>query len=258
MKSAMTNSALVIGCYRDASVVEASVRYARKNCGPDVPILLHDDTHGEHRKRCESRLRSVAGQFGCEYYHTPQALGHAGGDMSAFSHGLRFAHRFGCDFLVKLSQRFLIDVPNWINTARSTMRRLMLPTLGCSCKYRGRTIFHYRTEAVGLSVSDWLEQAETTFEPRCLDGECFEIMFANLLRRRYGGIVAFWPLVGDDRTVSQPGTLWRESTTFGEEDHAGEATIKDRYRQWLTRVGVEPEADFSPLGWQQRLDNYKA
>lgn len=240
---------VAIGSYsgpnRDCTaVVELNVRLVRKHCGP-VPIIISDDHSPEPYR---SKLRATARAHGCHFVSafTGRRLGHVGGDLAAFYHGLRAADRWSVRYVVKLSQRMLIDTPGWLTDVCRELSSTRMPLATDVCRYGHRTLFHYRTEACVLDARAWnsCPEAVDLLRPRAA-GEAAESLFATAFAMLHSPYLT-WSLIGPDRTRPMPGVVWREAAPPGVpyQKHA-----MTEYARLATREGVELPASFDPVGW---------
>ena len=96
------------------------------------------------------RLKAICERFeDVELDTNPERIGHTGGDIAVFL-GIKFGARRGLRFVAKLSQRFIINRPRWLQDAAN---ELYASGLGMACRRcRGIETFDLRTEAVLLDV----------------------------------------------------------------------------------------------------------
>lgn len=227
---------VAIGTYGPMSpnVAELQIRLIRKHNGAETPILVHDD-HSEdsHDDKVSpeiaaeqrQRLKDLCLREGVHFRSSPRRLGHGGGDLSAFWHGIRAAKKLGYPFAWKLSMRFMIDVPNWIESALQKWAQvetlfskqfpspIVLSTHTCGTPW---PTFPYRTECVGMRVADFDKPLVTCpkgglLAPRSLgQGVIAEPIFAQAVYATGGGLAVAPDWLGHQRPVRRPGIVWHD------------------------------------------------
>ena len=91
----------------------------RNTCGP-VPILVSNDDPPTHE-----RLKAICERFeDVELDTNPERISHTGGDIAVFHKGIKFGARRGLRFVAKLSQRFIINRPRWLQDAANEALRV--------------------------------------------------------------------------------------------------------------------------------------
>jgi hypothetical protein len=223
----VVSNMVAIGHYGLPGVIELQAKMIRKHNGPNVPILVSDD-HSEQAfsvdpadgRRKKDRLLRVCADYGLIYRDTDfERRGHAGGDLGAYHHGLIYAKRHGIRTVMKLSQRFLIDIPNWLHTTSGFLIAKNLPTMSRPCYYGRRRVFHMRTEAVLMNVDFWGKpEVIRELKPRTWNNGKFMMAAENLIwslvNKQVGNRMLGSPIFGEDRTVHYPGVYWKDAGTM--------------------------------------------
>lgn len=215
-----TPSAMVaIGHYGLPGVVELQAKMIRKHCGESTPILVSDDhteqAHHPHEPPTvgwakKARLLDVVQKCGLIYRDTASTrCGHAGGDLGPFYHGLTYAKANGLAYVVKLSQRFLLDIPDWLARLSVMLAERKLPTMSRPCTYGSRRVFHLRSEFVLMEVERWSQVVEQ-FKPRPLNGEAAESLVWRTVATGVGKGMLGSPFFGNDRQAVYPGIIWKD------------------------------------------------
>lgn len=237
---------VAIGSHGQPSVVELQAKAIRATCGP-VPILVSDDKTeeatneelgAEYGAALKAKLLAVCDREGLIYRDTaPGRVGHAGGDLGALFHGLTFAAVHGIDVLVKLSQRFVLDIPDWIHLTAKAMRQTGAATCSRHCFYGRSTRFHLRTEFLALDVARWARpDVLHALTPRPL-GFAAEDLIDRCRQAVDGGAFLASPLFGEDRHADYPGIAWH--------DVLPEEVPVARYAAMFAKYGVTPGPEFS-------------
>lgn len=219
---------IVIGHYDSLDFLELNLRAIRQHCG-DVPVVVSDDcTEGLERtpKRTSKfhRLYDLAVAFPPTYVWPNVArLGHTGGDMAAFWKAIVWGHACQMQVVYKISQRFIIDLPNWHTEGACLLVESGKPLLGRDCT---RHHWHVRTEACGLLVCAWHQPAILNhLTPRPVGWPTEQVLHDDL-RDRLGGELYPWPIMSDARNKPAPGILFRE------------ANRPDEYASLAMRLGM--------------------
>jgi hypothetical protein len=232
---------VVVGAYHWPALIDLQIRLIRRTCG-DVPILVSDDcTSGFPGQDRYARLAAIChAATGVTLWPNVERIGHAGGDVSAFWKGVVWARALGLRAVAKLSQRFLVTSPRWLQAGARGLLESGLPLGSQPC--RGREVFPLRTEAVILDVAAWSRpealagiapRRYAREDPRGMSGE----QVIALALGRLGGDFWRWPLFGEDRYQAAPGTVWHCS-------HGPEA-----YHELAAAFGLALDADFHNDGW---------
>lgn len=242
-------SAVVIGSYNLPKLIGLQVRMIRHHCG-DVPILVVDDCsdgygHTPGPTTVVGQLRKIAATTPNVFLFThPTRFGHASGDLSKLWTGIQWAKAHGVEVLAALSQRLLIDRPQWLQHGAIELKASGLATASQPCK-EGAATFPIRSEAILLDVNRWHTPAILDhLMPRALSGVegkwgiAAEHVIMDDIRHRLDGRFHPWSLFGHDRGVRYPGIVWHCS--HGRRD----------YEQLASKFGTELDAHFSTDGWR--------
>lgn len=205
---------IVIGSYNMPDVIRLQFACIRHNCGPDVPILISDDCSDgveptPNPASFFGRLVDLAHRSpNCYLWPNVDRIGHAGGDMAAFWKGIVWGGMTGLDVVFKLSQRYVIDVPNWDQNSARLLLDSGLSTLGRRCAFHG---FDLRTEAVGMRIDRWHRpDILAHLTPRRVAWAAEGVLWDDV-RDRLEGRLCEWPLMSPARPHAAPGVLFRES-----------------------------------------------
>jgi len=106
--------AFTIGSYRLCDFIRLGILQIRKLC-QDAPILISDDRSPE-----SPFIEAMAAELGTGYIASRVKRSHFGGDAQALVNSLAFAEATGCDVSVKVSQRFVLRLPEIINVIERT------------------------------------------------------------------------------------------------------------------------------------------
>lgn len=223
---------VAIGSYQFPGLVELQIKLIRHHCG-DVPILVSDDVSAYR-----DGLAKMCDQAGVFLWPNPTRLGHTGGDLAAFWKGILWGKSHGLRVVAKLSQRFLVDTPRWLQDGAIDLLRSGLPLSSRRCT--GGHNFPLRTEACLLDVDAWhrpdvLQVLAPRERPK---PENAEWDFDRLLKAKLGGLFWPWKLFSEDRFAKQAGFLWHNANT------------KAEYQSLARRFGVQLDASFHVDGWQ--------
>jgi hypothetical protein len=142
---------VVIGSYHWPKLVALQIILIRSLCG-EVPILICDDATESPRAEL---LKWICKILRADLIVNSERKGHLWGDTLAFRNGLTWANERGLKTIAKLSQRFLVRRPRWL---QEISRELLdsgrcIATQECRHKNIG---FVVRTEAAVLNVAQWM------------------------------------------------------------------------------------------------------
>ena len=202
-----------IGSYGMPGIIELQAAVIRKNCG-DIPIIVSDDHSeeaGEDGLEKKTRILDVCEKYGLIYKDTaPDRIGHAGGDLGSFQHGLQYAARYGIEYWLKLSQRFIVDRPLFVQKCAYILREQQQHTMSQIHQNHGMFYFAMRTEFVLMEVARWhrpdiLEK----LKPRPLGRAAEDIVYDCV--RTIGGHFFASPLFTGERSKHHSGLLWYEA-----------------------------------------------
>ena len=210
-----------IGHFGMPGLVELQAKVIRAHCG-DVPIVVSDDfteESGDDGLCKKDRLLEICERYKLIYRNAaPSRIGHAGGDLGAFKHGLNYAASRGIEYWMKLSQRFIIDRPMFLQKLAAIMREKNAHTMGNVHKNRGKFFFSVRTECLLMHVPRWHRpDILAEIEPRVL-GRAAENVIEHCINKLGGKKIAN-PLFTDDRA------RWHTNIYWYEQPHAHEAYI---------------------------------
>jgi hypothetical protein len=234
---------VVVGSYKWPRLIELQIRLIRHTCGP-VPVLVGDDCSPgfgpppEPGGRFE-RLQEMCARWpDVTLWPNVERIGHTGGDLSAFWKGLIWADARGLRVLAKLSQRFLLTGPRWLQDGARDLLESGLPLATQRC--RGREVFDLRTEAALLDVAAWRRpDVLNRLLPRRLGrGRFAESVLDEALRGRLGGVFWPWGVYTEERYQPTAGVVWHT------------ANPPDDYRALAAQFGLELDDDFTTDGWQ--------
>ena len=239
---------VVLGSYALPRLIELQIRLIRDTCGP-VPILVADDCSPGFGRPVDpasayGRLQEVCARSpGVTLWPNVERIGHTGGDVAVFWKGLVWAGATGLRVLAKLSQRFLLDLPRWLQDGAWELLTSRLP-LACR-RCRGPENFPLRTEGCLLDVACWgrPEVLHDLTPRRYGRGTFAETVLDAALRRHFGGVFWPWDVYSEDRYQSAPGLIW----------HCADASA--RYAAVAARYGLSLDPDFHTGGWG-RQPNY--
>ncbi len=240
-----------IGSFAHPSSIQLQARTIRATCGASTLIMVSDDhtetafdpakgTNADHGAKLKARLLSICESEDLIYRDTSdERIGHAGGDLGAFFHGLTYAKKHGIDFVCKLSQRMVIDVPNWlIDTCRS-MDRFKSYMASNICYYGDKPYFAIRTECVVMRTSAWstTDAVLSQLTPRVLRTAAEEVIVGIWHKIAGGKSFLELPFLGQDRLSRYPNIAWKDALPVAD-------TIDD-YARIATKYGVVMSDDFN-------------
>lgn len=233
---------VVIGSFRWPELVDLQCRVIRDTCGP-VPILVSNDDPASHKE-----LSAIcATHADVTLDSNAERIGHTGGDVAAFYKGIRWAAERRIEVVAKLSQRFIVNRPRWLQDSARDLLASGLPMANMRC--RGDAPFDLRTEAVLMDVSQWNKpEVLERIKPRRYwtdqpDGLNAETIIYRVLMDLLGGV--FWPwatVMGEDRFRRDfEDVLWHCNTS------------KEEYAKLAQGHGVTIPDDFHVGGWENEL-----
>lgn len=239
---------VVIGTYNMPNLVELQVKLIQKH-NPGVPILLVDDfSEGtEHTPKADSNFGKLC-DLTIKYddvmlWTNPTRYGHASGDLTTYFIGLQWAKVRKLDALFKLSFRYVIDIPNWIQDWLDDFWKSGWATSSQSCR-EGNSYFEIRSECMAMDVHKWHnKEILNHVRPRILSlvegkwGIAAESVLWDDIRDRLDGRLHKCKLFGEDRFQKHPNQLW----------HC--ANSKEEYQLLFDREGVTMDKNFTCQGW---------
>lgn len=194
---------VAVGCYGWPRLAETQVNLIRQHNGP-MPILLCDDgsPHTAAFDDLERRYPDVT------HWPNPERKGHYAGDLSVFSKAVQWGKTTGLDYVVKVSQRMLVDRPGWIGQAVETLAPTGYATLAAPC-VDGRVDLHIRSELVMMEVRRWCagEPLRRMSLDRLGHGRPTELAVNHIARVTLGGAYP-WPGLPRNRYQRTDGYVW--------------------------------------------------
>lgn len=240
----MIPAGVVIGSYNLPKLVALQVRLIREHNGPNTPILICDDcSPGTERTPRPGTIFHELCELACAnpgvtLWSNPERYGHAGGDLTSYYVGLQWAAVHKLKYMVKLSQRLLIDIPGWLEEAAKGMAASWQAT-GCNACSEGHSTFPLRTEAIILDVEQWHRpDVLDHLRPRPVSGVAAEIILWDDMHDRVGVGMWRWPIMNTRREERCPGVIWHCSHGWGD------------YQNIAKRFGLPLDAHFTTAGWQ--------
>lgn len=241
---------VAIGHFAQPSVIELQAKVIRATCG-DIPILVSDDysetafdeSKGVTEEMAQARkakLLAVCEREGLIFRHAGDSrIGHAGGDLGAFYHGLIYARDYGIKYLWKLSQRFIVDIPGWLANECRRMEKFRSIVCSQPCFYGSRARFAFRTESIGLEVSGKWARPDILdmLRPRVLHDAAEHIIEQAYAKISGGNPFLQAKCFGRDRTMADPDVYWK--------DNKPEEVTDAAYRSLAEKYGVELGDEFT-------------
>lgn len=230
---------VAIGSYKWPELVTLQIQLIRATCGA-VPILVSSDHPPSH-----SAIAAICAAYPDVLFSpNAQRIGHTGGDVGVFHKATLWGNLRGLSVVAKLSQRFLVTRPRWLQESARELLDSGLPLASRAC--RGVQTFDLRTEACLLSIPAWNNPAVLSrIAPRPYwndspKGLSAETVIHRVLTDLLGGI--YWPwvqLYGEERyRRDYADVLWHNHTPVEE------------YRTLAQTYGVTLPADFHCQGWE--------
>lgn len=130
--------------------VRLNLAVLRATCGPDLRILVCDDASPP---ASQQRYRALCDQYGAQFTTNPRRMGHTSGDMIVFHKALHWGQQWGLTTVTKLSQRMVIDVPNWVQEDAARLLSSPYATQAQMLTNFGRE--QIRTECVMIVIGRW-------------------------------------------------------------------------------------------------------
>lgn len=231
-----TPAGIVIGQYGWPELIELQLKVIRATCG-DVPVLVSSDN-----PRDTGRLMRICQTHGAVLHASQGRIGHCGGDLAAYYHGIRWAVAKGLRVLAKLSQRLIFTRPNWLPEGAN---ELVLSGLPAASRTSVGRVWPdpLRTEGMLLDVSRWnVPGVLDRLRPRKRyrdkpGGYTAEHQISDLVKEELGGLYWPWSLLPDKREDRGEGLLWHHSHK-----------VED-YHRLAAQYGVTLPADFTVDGW---------
>ena len=207
---------MVIGHFNQVSFLELNLRAIRHYCGPDVPILVSDDCSNGFGATPDpdtmfGRVVALTEVIpNVMVWPNVERIGHAGGDIAAFWKGIMWGKQCELDVIFKLSQRYIISHPNWVEESARDLLQSGLATLGRPCEDVGWPI---RTEAVGLRVESWYRpDVLAHLTPRRVHWATELVIWDDIVDRLDGRLHP-WELVTKGRYTPSAQVLFHDANT---------------------------------------------
>ena len=157
--------------------------------------------------------------------------------------GLQWAKALNLDALFKLSFRYIIDIPNWVQIWLDDWWKSGIATSSQACR-EGNSFFNIRSECMGMDVHRWHnKEILKHILPRVLSveegkwGISAEAVLWDDIRDRLDGTLHKCKFFGEDRFVKHQNQLWHCCNT------------RDEYQQIFDREGIEMDSEFRVTGW---------
>jgi hypothetical protein len=228
-------SGVVIGHYNRPDFLELNLRAIRRDCGPSVPILVADDCSNGFDAEPDpdslfGRVLRLADEIPqVAVWPNVQRIGHTGGDMAAFWKGLVWGKACQLDVVFKLSQRYIINRPDWVDQSARELAASGCATLGQPCLDGGWPV---RTEAVGLFVPAWHRpDVLAHLTPRRVSWPTELIIWDDIIDRLDGRLCP-WKLVTEGRFTASPQSLFHVANT------------RQDYQRLAQELGMSGPCDF--------------
>ena len=239
---------VVLGTFGYPNLVAFQVHLIRKH-NPNIPILLVDDnSDGTTMTPVDDTNFGKLCKLSREYndvtvWSNPTRLGHASGELSCYFVGFQWAKAKDLDALVKLSFRYIMDIPNWVEMWLNDFWPSGVATSTQKCR-EGGSFFEVRSECIMFDVHKW-HRADILdhIRPRPLSvvegkwGVALESILWDDIRDRLDGTIHKCKFFGEDRFVRHPNQLWHCNTP------------KEEYEAIMKREGFELDPNFTCVGW---------
>lgn len=229
----MRKVGVVIGSFNMPQFVELQLAAIQFHCG-SIPILIADncsdgfDQPYDHPKEAKywQLYRHVMNYSNAVIWPNPSYVGW-GGDIAAYWKGIVWGKSIGLDVVFKLSQRCIVDYPDWAQISAERLCSSGQATLGRGCDWHK---WGFRTESAGLNVNCWYDpDILRILRPRDLNGWPTEqLMYDDIIKPKFGGMCT-WELMSPARPVRSEHILYRE------------ANRGDHYIEVARKVGVQPQ-----------------
>lgn len=249
---------VAIGHFGQPSVVQLQARVIRANIGENTTILVSDDhtetaydpkikegPDGPDRgRRLKQRLEDVCKSEGLILVDAgPKRIGHCGGDLGPIYHGLKHAVENNIGWVAKFSQRFIVDIPGWMQKLARQMKKgiFNFNTASHACSYGDNPHFRMRTECVIIETSAWSRtEIMNLLVPKPIRITTEEYLSDVCCAVNYGTAKMFVPnWLSFDRTVSVSGVYWKDVLPYETNDL--------RYRELAKKYSVTLGEEFSTL-----------
>jgi hypothetical protein len=227
---------LVVGTYGLPRLAELQIRLARSMNGP-VPVLIADDGSAAVADlgALEDRYDDVT------VWPSPRRRGHYSGDLSAFSKGLHWAVGRGFPWLVKVSQRLLVERPGWLAGLTTALAAGGVAALSQRCR-DGEQDLRLRAELMVLDVAVWGRPEVLADLNRARLGRPTEYHLHHLLVSRFGDRWGLIDWLTVDRYARSEGVIWHGSHS------------EQEFHALAARYGLTLDDAFTIVGWQHFPD----
>lgn len=244
-----------IGHYNMPCTIEHHVKSLRANCG-NVPICVTDDftelaynttnkdkryVSEESAQESKQRLIGFCAENNVPLYLSGMTRqGHVGGDLAAFYNGMMYAKEVGAKYMIKLSQRFFIDRPSWVQKMihRMDQEKADVMTNEHVCKL-GILTFPIRSEFMILRVSKFgTDTVMRDLYPRKLQGMAGEIYMTAILQKTHAKLVSC-PMFTNHRGRKHPGLIWYEEPN-------AEANYIEAYKKYNVQMSNGFHLHYAP------------
>lgn len=234
----MINTGVVIGHYNYPCLAELQINLIRYHNGA-IPIFICDDFSSKSLKvQAYQKLMELTTRYAdVTVWSNPQRLGHAGGDLVSFHLGIQWAYFRRLKYLVKLSQRMVLDIDQWIPKCTAALHKRGL-AVGSETCIEGTAKLPVRTELVVMDTAKWYHPVILDrFRMQSCTGTAAEIIIGNVIDEFFDGEMAKLPLFGPDRVHPFPGVVWHCSHARG------------AYEALARRFGLTLSDHFTCAGW---------
>lgn len=225
---------VVVGCYGWPKLARIQIRTIREMCGVDTPILIADDG-----SPAANDMALMCQDEGVMFAGSKVRVGHCGGDRDALRKGILWGVEQGLDVVAKVSQRMVVTSSGWLSaiagqmSAESTAVAIRSMTTG-----RERNL-RIRTEAFAVRVAEWSTPAVLAHIGESSPiGTPTELLIDAVIRTHFKGKHSQWRVLGPNRYVTSPGTIWHCTHGIG------------AYRDWAARYGLTLDDTFYTDGHQ--------
>ncbi len=219
---------LVIGTFASVPYIHLQLEM-RRQFYPHIPVLVHDDN--SHKA---DELKDLCERYGADFERSNVRLPPFMGDMMTFAGGLKWAKDREYDIVVKMSRRF-VPVGDWTRSLVRLANDSQYPTL---CAWTTTYGFGFRTECVGMSVSEWHRRglfddlvgtlysgkspplveayihdlARKLIPTLCVKAREYDERVGQRPDDKNG--YGVWDFMGTDRHKKYPGFIWHNSHNF--------------------------------------------
>lgn len=192
---------VVIGAYNLPGLVALQLELIAATCG-GVPVLVHHD--GEN-----DAVAAVATRYGADFRCAPRQ-GHSKGDIAATLAGIEWGKERGLEAVAKLSQRFLITRPYWLQDGAAALLASPANVMSQPCG----TEFPVRSEAMVLRVAAWGEASVRRLlnHPTSRPGD-----WGHSAEHTYGAVAGAllpWSIITPNRHERRDGVVWRFANSY--------------------------------------------